>query len=154
MWILAGVLYLIAYVEVAVFVRYQKFLSTNNSLLLYAFALLLIGFAFGLLMVQAILCRSLRYEVGNFETLGFTRLKILSYYAMQNLFVILLALLPAISTDLILSNFFSQKSMPIASFERVITAQFMLAFFLVFSFSGFMVLYSRLSPALLLKEKT
>ncbi len=153
MWILAGVLYLIAYVEVAVFVRYQKFLTTNNPLLLYAFALLLIGFAFGVLMVQAILCRSLRYEVGNFETLGFTRFKILSYYGMQNLFVVLLALLPAVSTDLILTNFFSQKSMPIASFERVIAAQFLLAVLLVLSFGNFLILYSRLSPALLLKEK-
>ncbi|MBL8035718.1 MAG: hypothetical protein JNJ69_18585 [Leptospiraceae bacterium] len=153
MWILAGVLYLIAYVETAVFVRYQKFLSTSNPLLLYAFALLLIGFAFGLLMVQAILCRSLRYEVGNFETLGFTRLKILGYYAMQNLFVALLALLPAVSTDLILNAFFSQKNMPVASFERVIVAQFVLGFTLIFTFANFMVLYSRQSPALLLKEK-
>lgn len=153
MWILAGVLYLIAYVETAVFIRYEKFLSSSNSLLLYAFALLLIGFAFGVLMVQAILCRALRYEIGNFETLGFTRFKVLSYYGMQNLFVILLALLPAVSTDLILTSFFTQKSMPIANFERVIAGQFLLAVLLIVTFANFLVFYSRQSPALLLKEK-
>ncbi|MFO1469965.1 MAG: hypothetical protein U1F27_02850 [Turneriella sp.] len=152
MWILAGVLYLIAYVEVAVFVRYQKFLTTNNPLLLYAFALLLSGFAFGVLMVQAILCRSLRYEVGNFETLGFTRFKILSYYGMQNLFVVLLSLLPAVSTDLILTNFLAEEYAD-CEFGRVIAAQFLLAVLLVMSFGNFLILYSRLSPALLLKEK-
>ena len=72
---------------------------------------------------------------------------------MQSLFVVLLALLPAVSTDLILTNFFSQKSMPVASFERVIAAQFLLAVLLVLSFGNFLILYSRLSPALLLKEK-
>jgi len=153
MWVLAGLLYLIAYIETAVFIRYEKFLSTSNTLLLYAFGMLLIGFAFGVLMVQAILCRSLRYEIGNFEMLGFTRFKILSYYSMQNIFVALLALLPAVSTDLILSNFFSQKSLPIASFERVIAGQFALGLLLVASFSVFAIVYSRLSPALLLKEK-
>jgi|JI10StandDraft_1071094.scaffolds.fasta_scaffold37753_5 hypothetical protein len=153
MWVLAGVLYLIAYIETAVFIRYEKFLSTSNTLLLYAFGMLLIGFAFGVLMVQAILCRSLRYEIGNFEMLGFTRFKILSYYSMQNIFVSLLALLPAVSTDLILSNFFSQKSLPIASFERVIAGQFALGLLLVASFGIFAIIYSRLSPALLLKEK-
>ncbi|MFZ5630398.1 MAG: hypothetical protein ACOY5B_14805 [Spirochaetota bacterium] len=153
MWSLAGILYLLAYVEMAVFVRYEKFLSANNTLLLYAFALLLIGFAFGILMVQAILCRALRYEIGNFETLGFTRLKIVSYYGMQNLFVALLALLPAVSTDLILSSFFSQKNMPIAAFDRAIAAQFLLGIFLMLSFVSFLFIYSRQSPALLLKEK-
>ena len=49
MWVLAGVLYLIAYIETAVFIRYEKFLSTSNTLLLYAFGMLLIGFAFGVL---------------------------------------------------------------------------------------------------------
>ncbi len=153
MWTLAGVLYLIAYVETAVFVRYAKFLSSSNTLLLYAFALLLIGFAFGVVMVQAILCRSLRYEIGNFEMLGFTRLKILGYYALQNVFIALLALLPAVSTDLILSNVFSQKNMPTANFDRVIAAQFILAGAVALSFLNFLFLYSRKSPALLLKEK-
>lgn len=153
MWTLAGLLYLIAYVETAVFVRYAKFLSSSNSLLLYAFALLLIGFAFGVVMVQAILCRALRYEIGNFEMLGFTRLRIIGYYALQNIFIALLALLPAVSTDLILSSFFSQKSMPIANFDRVIMAQFILAGAVAFSFINFLFLYSRKSPALLLKEK-
>ncbi len=153
MWSLAGVLYLLAYVEMAVFVRYEKFLSANNTLLLYAFALLLIGFGFGILMVQAILCRALRYEIGNFETLGFTRLRIVGYYGMQNLFVALLALIPAVSTDLVLSSFFAQKNMPIATFERAIAAQFLLGFFLILSFMSFLLVYSRLSPALLLKEK-
>jgi hypothetical protein len=146
-------LYLIAFIETAVFIRYEKFLSTSNSLLLYAFGLLLLGFAFGVLMVQATLCRSLRYEMGNFEMLGFTRFKILSYYSMQNIFVALLALLPAVSTDLILSNFFSQKSLPIASFERVIAGQFALGLMLIASFGIFAFVYSRMSPALLLKEK-
>lgn len=153
MWTLAGVLYLVAFVETAVFVRYEKFLSGSNTLLLYAFALLLIGFAFGILMVQAILCRGLRYEIGNFETLGFPRLKIVGYYGMQNLFVALLSLLPAISTDLILSNLFSQKNMPIANFDRVIVAQFLLAVLLITTFLTFLLTYSRSSPALLLKEK-
>lgn len=153
MWTLAGLLYLIAYVETAVFVRYAKFLSSSNSLLLYAFALLLIGFAFGVVMVQAILCRALRYEIGNFEMLGFTRLRIIGYYALQNIFITLLALLPAVSTDLILSSFFSQKSMPIANFDRVIMAQFILAGCVAFSFVNFLFLYSHKSPALLLKEK-
>lgn len=153
MWALAGILYLISFVEIAVFVRYQKFLSGNNSLLLYAFGLLLAGFLFGILLVQAILCRQLRYEIGNFETLGFPRMRILGYYSLQNIFVALLALLPAISTDLILSNFFIARSQPIASFDRVLAFQFMLALALVVSFSGFLYLYSRLSPALLLKEK-
>ncbi|MBN8222435.1 MAG: hypothetical protein J0L53_16050 [Spirochaetes bacterium] len=153
MWTLAGLLYLIAYVETAVFVRYAKFLSSSNSLLLYAFALLLVGFAFGVVMVQAILCRALRYEIGNFEMLGFTRLRIIGYYALQNIFIALLALLPAVSTDLILSSFFSQKSMPIANFDRVIMAQFILAAAVAFSFINFLFLYSRKSPALLLKEK-
>lgn len=153
MWSLAGVLYLLAYVEMAVFVRYEKFLSANNTLLLYAFALLLIGFGFGIMMVQAILCRSLRYEIGNFETLGFTRLKIVSYYGMQNLFVAMLALLPAISTDLLLSSFFTEKNMPIAAFERAIMGQFQLGLFLVLSFVVFLLAYSGKSPALLLKEK-
>lgn len=153
MWALAGVLYLIAYVETAVFVRYAKFLSSSNTLLLYAFALLLIGFAFGVVMVQAILCRALRYEIGNFEMLGFTRFRILGYYALQNVFIALLALLPAVSTDLILSSLFSQKSMPTANFDRVIVAQFILAAGVAFTFLNFLFLYSRKSPALLLKEK-
>lgn len=153
MWSLAGVLYLLAYVEMAIFIRYEKFLAVNNTLLLYAFGFLLAGFAFGILMVQAILCRALRYEIGNFEMLGFTRSKIIGYYGMQNLFIALLALLPAISTDLILSSFFSQRNMPLATFERAIFAQFMLGVFLVLSFTCFLWVYSRLSPALLLKEK-
>lgn len=153
MWALAGVLYLIAYVETAVFVRYAKYLSANNSILLYAFGLLLIGFTFGMLMVQAILCRALRYEIGNFEMLGFTRIRIIGYYALQNVFVALLALLPAVSTDLILSSFFSQKNMPTAAFDRVIAAQFVLALAVALAFLNFLFLYSRKSPALLLKEK-
>jgi len=153
MWTLAGILYFISFVEIAVFVRYQKFLSGNNSLLLYAFGLLLAGFLFGILLVQAILCRQLRYEIGNFETLGFPRLRILGYYSLQNIFVALLALLPAVSTDLILSNFFVGRNQPIAGFDRVIAMQFALAVFLLASFLGFLFLYSRLSPALLLKEK-
>jgi hypothetical protein len=153
MWGLSGILYLVAYVEIAVFVRYQKFLSSSNSLLLYAFALLLIGFSFGLLMVQAILCRQLRYEIGNFETLGFPRLKVLSYYGMQNLFVAMLALLPAVTTDLIVTNLFAQKNVPTANFDRVIVAQFALTLTLITSFFLFLILNSRQSPALLLKEK-
>jgi hypothetical protein len=153
MWSLAGILYLLAYVEMAVFVRYEKFLSANNTVLLYAFGLLLVGFVFGILMVQAVLCRALRYELGNFETLGFTRLRIVGYYGMQNLFVALMALLPAVSTDLILSSFFTQKNMPIAAFDRAIVAQFLLGLFLMITFSSFLVVYSRSSPALLLKEK-
>jgi hypothetical protein len=152
-WSLAGVLYLLADVEVAIFMRYEKFLAANNTLLLYAFALLLVGFAFGILLVQATFCRALRYEIGNFETLGFTRLKIIGYYGMQNLFVVLLALVPAVSTDLILSSLFLQKNMPLASFERAIIAQFLLCLFLMLSFTSFLVVYSRPSPALLLKEK-
>ncbi|MBV6493194.1 MAG: hypothetical protein LDLANPLL_01209 [Turneriella sp.] len=152
-WALVGFLYLIAYVETAVFVRYAKYLSVHNSVLLYAFALLLIGFAFGVLMVQAILCRALRYEMGNFETLGFTRFKILGYYTLQNIFIALLALLPAVSTDLILSGFFAEKSIQTASFERVIVAQFLLLLGVAFSFLSFLFLYSQKSPALLLKER-
>ncbi|HRP70011.1 MAG TPA: hypothetical protein PLY93_10810 [Turneriella sp.] len=153
MWILAGALYLVAYVETAVFVRYAKHLSTNNLVLLYAFLLLLIGFAFGVLMVQAILCRLLRYEIGNFETLGFTRTKIIGYYALQNIFVVLLALLPAISTDLILSSLFAQKNVETASFDRVILSQFMLAMGITASYVIFLLLYTQKSPALLLKER-
>lgn len=153
MWGLAGVLYLLAYVEMAVFVRYEKFLSSGNTLLYFAFALLLTGFVFGICMVQAILCRTLRYEMGNFETLGFTRQKIMLYYSAQNLFVALVALLPSISTDLILTAFFSQKNIPLAQFDRAIFAQFLLALFLVSVFYVFLWSYSRLSPALLLKEK-
>lgn len=153
MWALAGALYLIAFVETAVFVRYEKTLSSTNSLLLYAFALLLIGFGFGILMVQAILSRNLRYEIGNFETLGFTRFRILGYYTMQNIFVALGALLPAVCTDLILTTFFAQKNLPLANFERAIIAQFLLALILVFTFSQFLFFYSRATPALLLKEK-
>jgi hypothetical protein len=72
---------------------------------------------------------------------------------MQNLFVALLALLPAVSTDLILSSFFSQKNMPIAALDRAIGAQFLLGFCLMLSFVSFLLIYSRQSPALLLKEK-
>lgn len=154
MWALAGLLYLIAYVETSVFVRYEKFLGTSNSLLLYAFALLLVGFGFGVLMVQAILVRQLRYEIGNFETLGFTRFQVLTYYGMQNLFIVLLALLPAVLIDIVLSGFFAQKNMPVADFNRVIASQFLLGLGALASFAIFLFVYSRLAPALLLKEKS
>jgi len=154
MWALAGVLYFIAHIETGVFIRYEKFLSSSNTLLFYAFALLLVGFGFGVLMVQAILVRQLRYEFGNFETLGFSRSQVLGYYFMQNLFVGLLALLPAILADLILSQFFAQKNTPLADFNRVFAMQGLLMSGLFTSFAVFLIVYSRLSPALLLKEKS
>jgi len=152
-WILSGLLYLIAFIETAIFIRYEKYLVLNQPLLYYAFVLLSSGFICGILMVQAILCRSLRYEIGNFETLGFTRSNIIAYYSVQNIFVLLAALLPAIPIDLILNALFAQKNIPTASVDKVILGQFFVWAVLSFMFFFFTIVFSRQAPAMLLREK-
>ncbi|MCS6972312.1 MAG: hypothetical protein N2Z22_02585 [Turneriella sp.] len=149
-WLSLGLLYFLAFAEMAVFVRYQSILTENKAVLYYAIALLLLGFGLGILVVQALVCRSFSHEAGDFETLGFTRLAIASYYGMQNLFIVMAALLPATPIYFVLA-LLEPLRQPTAVFERVVIAQGLLALAFVLSFALLIWLALRPSPALLLK---
>ncbi len=155
LFVIMAVLYLLALLQVDIFLFARATDNQSDPLLSLGFVIAAAGYLAGLLGVEFLVLRQFSYEMGNLETLGYSRLQYLTFFTAQFKIICFVAWLFSIPLFSLLYGFISNSSMPLSSHMAIhfISGVSLLALtgFSVFFFG---LIHSTRDPFMLLKEKS
>lgn len=147
-------LYVIATLEIAFFGYFMNIQKENRTLLTYSYGGGVAGLLAGMTMVHYIIARNFSYEMGNLETLGYSRISYIFFYAVQFLIVFLISLPVTLVLLMIVYFLANMQDLGMAVYFSLFMKSALIVFSLmIFSAISALVYFSRREPILLLKEK-
>lgn len=147
-------LYITAILEIIFYGYFTTIEKYKDSLLTYSYGAGVAGLLAGMAMVHFIIVKNYTYEMGNLETLGYTRLSYILFYVTQFLLVFLFSVPVAILFLFIIYLSSGMQNLGFAVYASLSVKSVLTVFLvMIISIVAAFIYFSRREPILLLKEK-
>ncbi|MDH5716027.1 MAG: hypothetical protein OEZ22_00130 [Spirochaetia bacterium] len=152
--IFISLVYALSYFQLCLHFYFQSAKIYNNPLLEIGYLIGIVGLFSGIIGIQFIIGKIYAYDMGNLETMGFTRISYLTYYLIQLVFSILIGIIIGIIVFHIFQFvFFYIESKDIKLYQIHLAASWRILSLYTLSTGIIYFYHSKKDPMLLIKEK-
>jgi len=153
-FLILGVLYTLSQIQLTIYNSMKQVKMTHFELFTFGYFLGIMGLIGSLLGIQYLVINSFRFEMGNLETLGFTRRKYIFLYYIQFCILYLLSAIPAF---ILIQIVYSAENVS-GQIHNMLYGSFFNSFLwlgvVYLSFLGLCLIWiSRKEPMILIREK-